>query len=153
MDPDNKAVSLFSSLMVVLAGTSTVLGSYFACFGEPEVSSLPSMLDIVMESCFILDMVKNFFMEYKDPSNPERKIVDLGKIIKNYVKGAFIIDFVALVGFPIHYAAKGAISQENLSLIYLSRLFRLPKSFILLDSMRFTRIVRSWFRSNLKKKI
>ena len=95
-------------------------------------------------------MFKNFFMKYTDPREPRKPVGDLAKIIVNYVKGAFFFDFVACIGFPLRHALRGSISSDDLSLLYLLRMFRLSKILILLDPQRFTRLIRNRYRKNLK---
>ena len=48
---------------------TTLFAAYFACFGEPENEGI-YYFDMVMEICFIADIVKNFFLMYTDPTDP-----------------------------------------------------------------------------------
>ena len=106
-----------------------------------------------MEVCFIIDIVKNFFLQYTDPRDPRILVDDLVMIIKRYAKGAFFFDFIACAGFPLRYALKDHMAKDNLSLFYLLRLFRLPNALILLDPQKFMRVVRNCYRNRLKRKI
>ena len=150
LSPDAKLVYIFSAIIIAFSGFSTVLGAYFACFGEPD-DGFMAIFDTIMEICFIVDMFKNFFMKYTDPREPRKPVKDLAKIIVNYVKGAFFFDFIACIGFPLRHALRDNINDDNLSLLYLLRMFRLSKILILLDPQRFTRLIRNRYRKNLKR--
>lgn len=106
-----------------------------------------------MEVVFIMDIVKNLFMMYRDPRDPRKYISELGKIVWHYLKGAFIFDLLAVLAWPISYAMKGAINPDTADLIYLLRLFRLSKILILMDLQKFTQMVRGRYRNGLTQKL
>ena len=54
-----------------------------------------------MEVVFAVDIVKNFFLMYRDPNDPATYIKDFIKIVKHYVKGAFAFDLMALMAWPL----------------------------------------------------
>ena len=83
-----------------------MLAANFACFGEP--SGAVYMLDTVMEICFVIDMVRNFFTSYTDPREPRKPVRDLFLIMKHYVKGPFLFDFVALSAWPIRLIVRNS---------------------------------------------
>jgi hypothetical protein len=56
-----KPVALFELLMTIFSILSTLFAAYFACFGEPSILFI-IYLDNIMEVCFALDIVRNFFM-------------------------------------------------------------------------------------------
>lgn len=51
--------------MIVFALISTLLATFYACFGPPE-TTFAKVIDIVMEVCFGIDIIRHFFMEFKD---------------------------------------------------------------------------------------
>ena len=61
LDPTWKPIIIFGFLIIIFAVISTILGAFFACFGEPENEAL-IILDMVMEIFFALDIVRLFFM-------------------------------------------------------------------------------------------
>ena len=90
-------------LIIVFSALSTLFAAYFACFGEPEKGAVYT-LDIVMEVCFCIDIVRNFFMQYTDPREPRKPIKDLFKIAKHYIKGSFFFDLIACLAWPLRLA-------------------------------------------------
>lgn len=152
LSPETRPVAFFTALMIFFAAFSTFMGSYFACFGEPDSVSL-STFDTVMEICFILDMIKNFFLQYTDPQEPRVPVKDLTKIIKHYITGSFACDFIACAGFPLRHALRSSLSPQDLSLIYLLRLLRLTNLWVLFSLQKFTHFVRTRYRKTLKQKI
>jgi len=49
--------------MIIFALISTLLATFYACFGPPA-STGSKVIDIVMEVCFGIDIIRNFFMQY-----------------------------------------------------------------------------------------
>ena len=91
-----------------------------------------------MEICFIIDIVKNFFLMYTDPTDPSIKIKDLVKIARHYIRGTFFFDLAAVLAWPIFKAAKSNMPLEKASLVYLLRLLRISKIFVIMDLKKFT---------------
>ena len=137
------------SLIILFSVFSTFFAAYFACFGEPNEDETIFVLDAIMESCFVVDLIKNFFLEYTDPREPRKPVRDLFLIARNYLKGAFIFDCIANIGWPLRYLFRDDMDPDDLSLIYLLRLLRLSKILILLDLQKFTQVVRNRYRNKL----
>ena len=55
-----------------------------------------------MEVVFGINIVKNFFLMYRDPNDPVTFIKDFFLIVKHYVKGAFALDLMALMAWPLN---------------------------------------------------
>lgn len=137
ISPEWKPVTFLNLLIIIFSVLSTHFAAFFACFGEPHNTFIKG-LDLVMEIFFIMDIVKNLFMMYRDPRDPRKYISELTKIVWHYLKGAFIFDMLAVLAWPISYTMKGAIDPDIAVLIYLLRLFRLSKILILMDLQKFT---------------
>ena len=71
IDPSFKPVEIFQLMIILFSMLTTLFAAYFACFGEPENESV-YYLDMFMEICFIIDIVKNFFLMYTDPTDPSK---------------------------------------------------------------------------------
>ena len=147
-----KSVAFFVLLITIFSIISTLFAAYFACFGEPVVPFVVG-LDNIMEICFALDIVRNFFMQFTDPSEPRKPIRDLFKIAKHYVTGSFIYDFTATIATPLLWALKDKLPSNEIHLIYLLRLLRISKIFILMNLQKFTELIRNYFRKRLKNSI
>lgn len=128
-----KVVQIFGIIMLIFAIISTLTSAVYACFGPPSRGLLE--FDYLMEFFFLLDIIRNFFMEYEDFE--ERKIIrDHKMIAKRYLKGAFIVDLIAILHFPVNYGAAKAniLPDDQINLLYLMRFSRLPKIGLLLDT-------------------
>ncbi len=77
---------------------STISAAYFACFGFVDNTGFLAT-DIVIECCFLLDIVLNFLIQYKDDEH--KPVRDLKRIAVRYLKKLFIVDFLATI--PLRY--------------------------------------------------
>ena len=137
IDPEWKSIEVFQLLIILFSMLTTLFAAYFACFGEPESWGV-YYFDMFMEICFIIDIVKNFFLMYTDPNDPSKKIKDFVKIAMHYAKGTFCFDAAAVLSWPIFLAAKASMPLEKASLFYLLRLLRISKIFVIMDLKKFT---------------
>ena len=133
LDPTSKPVAIFMFFIVIFSLLSTLFAAFFACFGEP-VSTGMVAFETVMEICFLADIVRNFFTQFFDPRDPRKKISDLFEIAKHYIRGgSFFLDLIACMSWPLRAAVKDKWEPDEVSLIYLLRLCRLGKIFILMN--------------------
>ena len=51
--------------IILFSVFSTLFAAFFACFGEPVEGPILTF-DVTMEIFFVVELVKNFFMEYVD---------------------------------------------------------------------------------------
>ena len=72
-------------------------------------------------------------MMYKDPSDTSKYIKDVRKIMKRYLKGEFIFDFLALLAGPLYYIWINFTDSDMAHLWFLLRFFRCPKMMIIID--------------------
>ena len=135
---------------MVFSAISSHLAAYYACFGTPQGFFLH--FDQVMEIVFGINIVKNFFLMYRDPNDPVTFIRDFFQIVKHYVRGAFALDLMALSAWPLFLILRETVSPDMANLIYLLRLFRLRRILILLNLQRFALLVRKSFYSRLKSR-
>ena len=101
IDPTWKPVRVLEFLVVIFSAISSHLAAYYACFGEPE--GLLLAFDQVMEVVFGMNIIKNFFKQYRDPNDPAKFIKDFFLIVKHYVRGAFAFDLMALSAWPLSF--------------------------------------------------
>lgn len=100
---------------------SPYIYAWFIVFGTPEYHSEFFKLMIFFETYFFFDIVLNFFLEYEEDGliSPVR---DLAKIARNYIKGDFLIDFIAIL--PINFLPLGGDEQ----LFYILKIVRISKA-------------------------
>ena len=73
-----KPVAMFILLITLFSLVSTIFAAYSACFGAPKAFGF-KVFDSIMEVCFVIDLVRNFFMEFTDPGDPR-------KPVRNYIR-------------------------------------------------------------------
>ena len=105
IDPTWKSMVAFTFIMIICSLASSLFAAYFACFGEP--TGTIHLMETTMEICFVVDMVTKFFTSYTDVRT-RKPVKDLFMISKNYVKGAFFFDLVALSAWPIRLAVRNS---------------------------------------------
>ena len=151
LDPNWKSMATFTFIMVIFSMLSSMFAAYFACFGEPTGNL--AILDIVMESCFVVDMVRSFFTSYTDPREPGKPVKDLFLIMKSYAKGPFFFDLVALLAWPLRLSLRDSLPEDDVGLIYLLKVFRISKILIVMDLQKFSINVRHRFRKQIRRVI
>jgi len=106
-----------------LSVQSTLTGAFIACFGVPDQYLWFLIAEAIIEFCFFIDIVLNFFLEYKDDED-FKPVRDLKKIAIRYIKGVFIFDVLATL--PLAFLIPKEY-EEARQLVYLLKLLRLPK--------------------------
>jgi hypothetical protein len=86
--------------MIIFALISTLCAAFYACFGRPTNDGM-IVVDTIMEVCFGLDIIRNFFMQYEDVEE-QKTIRNLKMIAKRYIKGDFVVDMLAISRLPFH---------------------------------------------------
>ena len=132
LSPESRPIQIYVFIMIIFALISTLLATFYACFGPPETTSA-KVIDIVMEVCFGVDIIRNFFMQYQDDEE-QKTIRNLKMIAKKYLKGDFLVDVIAISRIFLNEVFKDSWTQDQLDLLYLLRLFRLYKVLFLLNT-------------------
>jgi len=91
--PSNNFRIFWTLLLVVLIFTTTLLTPYDVSFIDGEDSTF-TVLNMIFDVLFGLDIILNFISAYYDPANG--LITDLKLIALTYIKGWFWIDLVAM---------------------------------------------------------
>lgn len=146
--PDSRYKQFFNIVIIFLSLISTITAAYFACFGFVK-DPIFIALELMMESCFLLDIILNFLLQYKDDED-FKPVKDLKKIAIRYLKRFFIIDFLATV--PLRYMMLSD-EPDTLQLFYLLKLLRLPKLQSVMDTKNFQDMIKSVFRRRLQSVI
>ena len=98
--------------MICFALVSTLLATFYACFGPPE-STFAKVVDIIMEVCFGIDIIRHFFMEYRDDEEGgQRRVRNLKSIAKRYLKGDFLVDLLAISRIFFNEVFKDSWTQD-----------------------------------------
>lgn len=77
---------------------SSYIYGYFAAFDKPKPGSVEYYINIAFDVIFLMDMVCQFFLEYK-PEDQYYTVKDLTEIGKRYLKTRFFIDLIAQIPF------------------------------------------------------
>ena len=151
IDENWQAIIWFNFMMVLFAMTSTLCAAFFACFGPPKSKEI-RIMEAIMEISFGIDIIKNFLLQYTDKEG--KPVRDILKIALRYLKGAFIFDLIGTSSFFIHAVFAHIYGDdEKVDLIYLLRLLRLTKITILINTQRFSELVKGSYRRRLVKHI
>ena len=119
-------------IVVIAALFSSLLAAYLSCFGEPD-STFIVQFDYGLEIVHLLDIIRNFMMEYTDPHEPRKPIRNCGRIMVRYATSTLIFDLIAQSAWPLHSAVRDTWKPDDANLLYLLRLLRLSKVMILMD--------------------
>ena len=92
----NKLYLFWKFLDVLSCFISSCFYAYMAAFEDPHPESVMFVMMWVFESVFLISMVLNFLVEYRNEGE-ERPIRDIVKIGHRYLKGAFANDLVPLI--------------------------------------------------------
>ena len=65
------------------------------------------------------------------------------------MRGAFFFDFLAISAWPIIAIVNDSWRPEDVGLIYLLRIFRFSKLVIVMNSQKFTYMVRKRYRKKI----
>lgn len=96
---ESRPVQIYQFIMIIFALISTLCAAYYACFGPPEDETM-KVIDGIMEVCFLIDIVRNFFMQYEDVEE-QKTVRNLKLIAKRYLKGDFVVDLLAISKTPL----------------------------------------------------
>lgn len=108
-------------------------GFSFLTFEKSRTENSVIMVMFLLEVCFFIDIVLNFFLEFKyeETNQLER---DIRKIGERYLKGEFPIDLLSIIPFPLIF--KVEVVDDNYHAIwwlYSLKLLRLRKATILVN--------------------
>jgi hypothetical protein len=126
----------FDLVLTVMCVFNVFSNGYYAAFGLPPVVA-DRVIDIFVEFLFLLDMIFNFFTEYKDTDTFE---IDSSfvSIAKRYCTKLFLFDFIAW--FPIEYIS----NFRNIRIFRLLKMMRIPRLAELLDVEKFKTLVADY---------
>jgi hypothetical protein len=130
----------------------TVAGAFFTILTETyAIAFLPaglipygdaaSIIEYILVSIFLIDIVVNFRLVYYDDDN--ELVLDEKKIARHYLKGTFWRDFVGVFPFyVVALAITGELGQDSkkaqyLALLRLVKLVRLHRTKQLFDSLQY----------------
>ena len=122
MAETNKFLYVWHTFISILSLYSVITNGFYAAFGFPysymyqilgscgdkSAHCAHIIQDTIIELCFLVDIVLNFFIEYKsdDKLLPVR---DLALIAERYLKSTFMLDFLAFTPFvPIIMSLQNA---------------------------------------------
>jgi len=114
---------------------STINAAFEAAFGFKKNKPTPQyVMDIVFELFFFFDILINFVLEYKDEVD-YKPVRSIKKIALKYIKGYFIVDFIATV--PLRLILSGTVDESTLEVCQLFKLLRISKFSSVLDEKNF----------------
>ncbi|CAI2381160.1 unnamed protein product [Moneuplotes crassus] len=124
--PDMKPKQYWDLTITLLVIISGILTPLRLAFVENEDSFSWLLLDTVIDLFFLADIIINFFTVYTNRS--EDFVVSRKLIALNYLRGWFIIDFIAIIPVNYFYDPKQGVN-DLARLARLVRLYKLVKLF------------------------
>lgn len=138
---------VFDMLMLFVSCYNIFSNAYYSAFGIP--TSLNFMIsDNVIEGLFWIDMIFCFCTEYLDEES-FKVVDDFRSIFMHYIKGTFLVDFIACLPLSLFIGAVNSKTQgiepEQIRLFRLIKFLRLPRLAELLNVQRFQSLVVSFY--------
>ena len=131
--PENIYKNLFNLVVSLIIMYSSIIGVYEISFKE-KASSFDKFFDIFSFIILTFDIILNFFSAYIDEE--DNLVKSNKKIIKKYLTGWFIIDFIS--AFPFNL-----ITHKEFNIYStIARVIRLPKIYSLIHLFKLIRMVR-----------
>lgn len=114
---------------------------------RPDADSTQAIIDeYVVEGLFLLDIILNFLMEFKDPET-QQPVREITAIMRNYgLKGSFFFDFLAWIPLSKFFSEQGNNGGNNLNKFL--RIFRFTRIAKLLDIQRVNHMLKSFFEND-----
>ena len=94
---DSRWKAVFDVVIGFCVGYSCIVNFFVVSF-QPNVSAAMGVVNWIIEVFFIVDMICNFFSSFRDQST-HSIITNRQHIAMHYLKGYFLIDFIAIIPF------------------------------------------------------
>lgn len=130
---DNTCKKIFDFIMLFVTCQNIFSNAYYSAFGIPTTLQF-IIIDNVIEGFFWLDIVFNFCEEYMDDET-FNYVSDFMSIAKHYLKGTFVVDFLACLPFSFFFSViqSRTLNKDHVRLFRLIKLLRLPRLTVLFD--------------------
>ena len=145
LNPRSNFMTSWDALVGVLLLYTAIWTPYEVAFVEGGTDSIAVVLNLrffinrVVDFGFFVDMCFNFFLPYELPGAHGKTVTDHGAIVRHYVTGWFVIDFVSILPYDLIGAFTRDGSFASLKVLRAIRLLRLAK---LLRVVRVGRLFR-----------
>ncbi|KAM3146799.1 hypothetical protein pb186bvf_000953 [Paramecium bursaria] len=134
--PDSDFKTTWNILLIMMLLLTAIITPFSVCFIDGTDLNFWFAIDIIFDSFYFFDMCINFISAYNDE---EQNVIDDHRmIVKNYLKGWFLIDFTA--NLPINYFYSDDSNSQSLRYNKLVRLLRLPRLYRLIRLLKMSKI-------------
>ena len=142
--PDDNLKKFWNILMIFLLFYVATLVPYNICFdvSSEEGYEWIETVDLIVDALFFIDIIINFLSSYED-AETGLPIISFKKIAGNYLKGWFILDFLAVL--PVQLIEEYLDGGNQLK---LARLARLPRLYRLVRILRMIKMLRVFRKSS-----
>ena len=104
---DSHIYQFWKIFVVIVCVLSSLTYAEMAAFGLPSSDSWLFIATLGFEVIFVVDMIVQFTLEFK-PEDQYNTVRDLTEIAKRYLRGRFLIDFIALIPFVYMFKTEHA---------------------------------------------
>ena len=137
-----KSFDVASTCALVFTAVITPVEVAFLSEGAPSSSLF--WANRVVDLVFLVDMVQNFFLPFKDSNDGNRWVRRHRDIVKHYLRGWFVIDLVSLLPYGLLGRALESSQLEQLQGIRVIRLLRLMKLTRMARLSRVAAVFEKW---------
>jgi hypothetical protein len=138
---DSKLHGIWGPIIMIALFYSAFFVPFRLAFIQEE-PPLNLIIDHILDSIFIIDLILNFFMSYEDAESG-REIKDPKRITRNYLKTWFVLDLLACVPFDLVFSLTLNQDRENLEEVTkLARVARIYRLYRLIRLLRIFKVLR-----------
>ena len=137
---NSKWKAMFDIFMLFLVAYSWFTSVFYVAFSSPT-NLYQIIFDWIVEVFFWVDLILNFFQEYKDPETYEN-VRNHKLIAKRYIfKGYFVFDAISVFPFTALFSSDAILTK-------LLRLLRLPRLAKLINTSRVNQLMKSFLENS-----
>jgi len=149
--PDKPFKQIWNVLIsLVLIYTATVM-PFKVAFIESKLFDAWSVIDLVIDFFFTMDICVNLLSAYTDEHN--NLVTKCSTISFKYIKSWFFLDLFACIPFDLFEYALGGETDSNSDYSSLLRLMRLPRLYKLIRVVRIAKAFKHYKENDVLEKI
>ena len=141
LDPNARIVTIWSIFISIILLYSVIISPYSIAFLDADVMSPLFIVDMIIDVCFLIDLIFNFNIGYYDEES--QLVKNRYLVTKHYLKNWFILDSITSIPFTLMEAASNQSNpiftkvRSLPKILRLSRVLKMFKSLNRLQNLRF----------------
>ena len=140
LDPNSRAVTIWSIFIAIVLLYSAIISPYSIAFLDVGILSPLFIIDMMIDVCFLIDLIFNFNIGYYDEES--QLVKNRYLVTKHYLQHWCILDAITSIPFSLIEASSdnqgGLANVRSLpKLLRLSRVIKMFKGLNRLENLRF----------------